>query len=80
MALGRLPGFGHAPVSWLLGQDPRRLCKRLNLEGRQLWDEPAQPREVWVDSTGPWPVAVWVLAYYGGPVQLIFEDGAVDCR
>ena len=78
--LGRISLFKTLPLSWTLGQDSRRQCKRLQLEGWELWtqlDEGAdrgRPLRVTVARTPDWPLAVWAMAFYRGPVTLVWPS------
>lgn len=67
---------------WLAAQDPRRLCKRLALEGYEhlvaadeARQETSSPLVIQLDERGPWQIALWVIAYYRGPVELA-DDAA----
>ena len=58
---------------WLVAQDPRRLCRRLELEGFEhlvIADEGAEPLLLSVARDEPWPVVLWVVGYYRGPMAV----------
>ena len=64
---------------WLALQDPRRLCKRLRLDGYEhlvTSDEGDERLDLAVSPTGPWQAVLWTVAYYRGPIAVQLPNGA----
>ena len=64
---------------WLVAQDPRRLCKRLKLDGYEhlvASDEGDGRLELAVSPTGPWQAVLWTVVYYRGPVSVELNGGS----
>ncbi|MEM8930416.1 MAG: hypothetical protein AAGE94_04545 [Acidobacteriota bacterium] len=79
--IGRLP-FGRGPLGpWLAGRDPRRICRHLQLDGWEhlvIADASSDDTDgvlIEIVPDGPWPIAVWTIAYYRQGVDLCVETG-----
>ncbi|MEO1086336.1 MAG: hypothetical protein AAFY88_19035, partial [Acidobacteriota bacterium] len=62
---------------WLVAQEPQRLCRRLRLEGFERLvdaDDGSAPLRLDLDPGGPWPAALWAIAYYRGPLTVTGAD------
>lgn len=71
-ALSQVSGRPNLELQWWLGQDPRRICRRLILENWQLWDgEDDENTEgtAAFEPTGATALAVWTVIQYRGPVR-----------
>ena len=64
---------------WLALQDPKRLCKRLQLDGYEhlvASDDSDGPLQLAVSPKGPWQAVLWTVAYYRGPIAVRLPSGA----
>lgn len=70
-------GFGRLGP-WLARRDPREICRRLHLEGWEhlvaVDEEGPTDLLLAVSPAGPWPVALWAVAYYRGPLDVVLHD------